>query len=88
MASRLLERVVVQSEADPVLHAARGPLYRLTWEESEPHTGYDMPDSGQVTASHQRRNAVRRLQTELGARRLELSFSREPRSGPARLTLM
>ncbi|MER8034870.1 hypothetical protein [Streptomyces hydrogenans] len=35
MASRLIERVVVQSEADPVLLTFRGPIYRLT-EQADP----------------------------------------------------
>ncbi|MFC9028990.1 hypothetical protein [Streptomyces arboris] len=35
VAPRLLERVVVQSEAEPVLPTSRGPLYRLT-EQADP----------------------------------------------------
>ncbi|MFB7275597.1 SUKH-4 family immunity protein [Streptomyces hydrogenans] len=35
VASRLIERVVVQSEADPVLLTSRGPIYRLT-EQADP----------------------------------------------------
>lgn len=56
---RLIGRVVVQSEADPVLRTSRGPLYRLTedtgsgtpaersWFGAEPGTGavhFVMPD--------------------------------------------
>ncbi|MFG2841550.1 SUKH-4 family immunity protein [Streptomyces zaomyceticus] len=37
VAPRLIERVVMQSEADPVLRTSRGPLYRLT-EDCDPHT--------------------------------------------------
>ncbi|MFJ6372247.1 SUKH-4 family immunity protein [Streptomyces virginiae] len=56
VAPRLIERVVVQSEADPVLRTSRGPLYRLTedtgpeqrsWFGVEPETGavhFVMPD--------------------------------------------
>ncbi len=36
VAPRLIERVVMQSEADPVLRTSRGPLYRLT-EDSDPN---------------------------------------------------
>ncbi|WP_149179628.1 SUKH-4 family immunity protein [Streptomyces sp. TRM49041] len=35
VAPRLIERVVIQSEADPVLLTSRGPLYRLT-EQADP----------------------------------------------------
>ncbi|MDQ0847660.1 SUKH-4 family immunity protein [Streptomyces sp. V1I6] len=35
VAPRLIERVVMQSEADPVLLTSRGPLYRLT-EQADP----------------------------------------------------
>ncbi|MFD3307220.1 SUKH-4 family immunity protein [Streptomyces sp. NPDC058694] len=35
VAPRLIERVVIQSEADPVLLTPRGPLYRLT-EQMDP----------------------------------------------------
>ncbi|MFJ6662229.1 SUKH-4 family immunity protein [Streptomyces sp. NPDC091377] len=35
VASRLIERVVMQSEAEPVLRTSRGPLYRLT-EQADP----------------------------------------------------
>ncbi|MFJ8140890.1 SUKH-4 family immunity protein [Streptomyces sp. NPDC096013] len=37
VAPRLIERVVMQSEADPVLATSRGPLYRLT-EDTDPNT--------------------------------------------------
>ncbi|MFJ5079497.1 SUKH-4 family immunity protein [Streptomyces sp. NPDC088553] len=35
LAPRLIERVVMQSEAEPVLLTSRGPLYRLT-EQADP----------------------------------------------------
>ncbi|MEV5146937.1 SUKH-4 family immunity protein [Streptomyces sp. NPDC052727] len=59
VAPRLIERVVMQSEADPILRTSRGPLYRLTedtgpdtpaersWFGVEPETGevcFVMPD--------------------------------------------
>ncbi|MEU8718718.1 SUKH-4 family immunity protein [Streptomyces sp. NPDC048663] len=53
MAPRLIERVVMQSEADPVLRTSRGPLYRLT-EDPDPHTPTERswfgvePESGAV----------------------------------------
>lgn len=37
VAPRLIERVVMQNEADPVLRTSRGPLYRLT-EDTDPYT--------------------------------------------------
>ncbi|MFJ3899811.1 SUKH-4 family immunity protein [Streptomyces sp. NPDC090083] len=36
VAPRLIERIVAQSEADPVLRTSRGPLYRLT-EDTDPY---------------------------------------------------
>ncbi|MGW5569297.1 SUKH-4 family immunity protein [Streptomyces tendae] len=36
VAPRLIERVAMQSEADPVLHTSQGPLYRLT-EDTDPY---------------------------------------------------
>ncbi|TXS22176.1 hypothetical protein EAO71_25695 [Streptomyces sp. ms191] len=53
VAPRLIERVVMQSEADPVLHTSQGQLYRLT-EDTDPHRPAERswfgvePESGTV----------------------------------------
>jgi hypothetical protein len=45
VAPRLIERVVIQREADPALFTSRGPLYRLT-EDTDPTTPTDWSSFG------------------------------------------
>ncbi|MER6349313.1 SUKH-4 family immunity protein [Streptomyces sp. NPDC001595] len=45
VAPRLIERVVMQSEADPVLLTSRGPLYRLT-EQVDPYEAEERSSFG------------------------------------------
>lgn len=45
VAPRLIERVVIQHEADPTLFTSRGPLYRLT-EDTDPYTPAEQSSFG------------------------------------------